>query len=301
MNRNGVLNVYKEAGYTSHDVVARLRGILHQKKIGHTGTLDPAAVGVLPVCLGSATRLCGMLTDWNKEYVADCLLGVSTDTQDMTGRLLRRQPVAVDAAQAEAAVYSFQGTYLQVPPMYSALKVNGKKLYELARAGKEVERTPRPVTIEEIEVLETALPRIRFRTVCSKGTYIRTLCADIGEKLGCGGTMEHLERTRVGMFRLEDALSLKDIEEAEQAGTLEKKLLPVDAVFDAYAKLHVQDCWKRLIENGNAFAPEQTAEGKTLKEDPVRVYDEEGRFYGLFLYSEAENRYRPCKMFLEQG
>ena len=189
---DGIINVYKEAGFTSHDVVAKLRGICRQKKIGHTGTLDPQATGVLPVCLGSATRACEMLTDRTKEYVAELLLGQITDTQDTTGTVLEEREVAVDEAQVREVIESFVGGYDQIPPMYSALKVNGKKLYELARAGKEVERQARHVDLPSIEILEIRLPVVKFRVECSKGTYIRSLCADIGGKLGCGGTMQSL-------------------------------------------------------------------------------------------------------------
>ena len=183
---DGIINVYKEAGFTSHDVVAKLRGICRQKKIGHTGTLDPQATGVLPVCLGSATRACEMLTDRTKEYVAELLLGQITDTQDTTGTVLEEREVTVDEAQVREVIGSFVGGYDQIPPMYSARKVNGKKLYELARAGKEVERQASHVDLPAIEILEIRLPVVKFRVECSKGTYIRSLCADIGGKLGCG-------------------------------------------------------------------------------------------------------------------
>ena len=178
---NGIINVHKEEGFTSHDVVAKLRGICGQKKIGHTGTLDPMATGVLPVCLGSGTKVCDMLTDKDKEYVAELLLGCTTDTQDVTGEVLSQCEVNVSEEAVREAVMSFVGDYQQVPPMYSALKVNGKKLYELAREGKEVERKARPVRILEIEILDMPLPVVKMRVACSKGTYIRTLCADIGE------------------------------------------------------------------------------------------------------------------------
>ena len=210
---DGIINVYKEAGFTSHDVVAKLRGICRQKKIGHTGTLDPQATGVLPVCLGSATRACEMLTDRTKEYVAELLLGQITDTQDTTGTVLEEREVAVDEVQVREVIESFVGGYDQIPPMYSARKVNGKKLYELARAGKEVERQARHVDLPAIEILEIRLPVVKFRVECSKGTYIRSLCADIGGKLGCGGTMQSLVRTRVGEFRLADALTLAQLQE----------------------------------------------------------------------------------------
>ena len=195
-----MINVYKERGYTSHDVVAKLRGILKQKKIGHTGTLDPDAQGVLPVCLGKATKLCDMLTGEEKVYEAVLRLGIITDTQDMTGQVLKVREVQVTPEEAKEAVDSFVGDYDQIPPMYSARKVNGKKLYELAREGIEVERQARRVRIYEIVILECRLPLIRFTVRCSKGTYIRTLCQDIGEKLACGGCMESLRRTQVGRF-----------------------------------------------------------------------------------------------------
>ena len=196
---DGVIVIRKEKDFTSHDVVAKLRGILHMKKIGHTGTLDPDAEGVLPVALGKATRLVDMITDKEKTYEAVMRLGVVTDTQDMSGTVLSQaSELHVTEEELRAAIESFVGDYMQVPPMYSALKVNGKKLYELAREGKTVERKPRPVHFYEIEILEINLPLVRFCVTCSKGTYIRTLCHDIGEKLGCGAAMETLLRTKVG-------------------------------------------------------------------------------------------------------
>ena len=210
---NGIINVYKEKGYTSHDVVARLCGILHQKKIGHTGTLDPDAEGVLPVCLGKGTKLCGLLTDKRKTYEAVLHLGLDTDTQDISGVVKRECEVRVSQEEVRACMESFVGEQMQIPPMYSALKVKGKKLYELAREGIEVERQPRPVTFYEIRILSMELPFVRFSVTCSKGTYIRTLCHDIGEKLGCMGCMESLLRTRVDRFDIQDSLKLSAIEE----------------------------------------------------------------------------------------
>ena len=187
----GIINVYKEKGFTSHDVVAKLRGIVGQKKIGHTGTLDPDATGVLPVCLGKATKLCDLLTDKNKTYEAVLLLGKTTDTQDITGEVLEEKSTeALTEEKVREAIEGFIGDYEQIPPMYSALKVNGKKLYELAREGKVIERKARLVKILDIQILEIDLPKVRMEVSCSKGTYIRTLCHDIGEKLGCGGCMD---------------------------------------------------------------------------------------------------------------
>ena len=256
---NGVINIYKIKGFTSHDVVAKLRGIMKQKKIGHTGTLDPDATGVLPVCLGSATKLCDMLTDKEKEYIAKVQLGVTTDTQDMTGTVLEKKEVDVTKEQVREMIQSFVGPYEQVPPMYSALKVNGKKLYELAREGKEVERKARPVIIHYIEILDMSLPQITIRVGCSKGTYIRTLCHDLGEKLGCGAAMASLERTKSGQFSLETAITLAELEEMlkkspeNREEVLQSLIIPVDKMFLEYKELKLLPQWERLIQNGNSF------------------------------------------------
>ena len=297
---NGVINVYKEKGYTSHDVVAKMRGILKQKKIGHTGTLDPDAEGVLPVCLGQGTKLCDMLTDKTKTYQAVMLLGTETDTQDTTGTVLSQKPVEAGPEAVTEAVLSFQGRYDQIPPMYSALKVNGKKLYELARAGKEVERQARPVEISDIRIDEIHLPRVTMTVSCSKGTYIRTLCYDIGRKLGCGGCMEKLLRTRVGQFELKDSLKLGEIEELAHSGRIEEHIVSVETVFSSYGKLRMQPQWDSLLHNGNPFTAEKTdvAPDVTVTADPVRVYDSRGHFLGIYKYEEEKQRYQPQKMFL---
>lgn len=298
---NGIIIIKKEAGFTSHDVVAKLRGICSQRKIGHTGTLDPEATGVLPVCLGSATKLCDMLTDRDKEYEAELLLGVETDTQDTTGEVLARNPVEVSEAQVRRACESFTGEHAQVPPMYSALKVNGKKLYELAREGKEVERKARTVSIQELEILEYNLPVVKLRVKCSKGTYIRTLCADIGAKLGCGGTMKSLQRTAVGSFRLEEAFTLGEVQQKKDAGRLAEVIRPVDSVFESCPMLHIGREYGGLLENGNAISPDQTTEGELYEPGRwVRFYRQNESFAGIYAYNGEKRKYMPIKMFLDR-
>lgn len=330
---DGIINVYKEKGYTSHDVVAKLRGILRMKKIGHTGTLDPDAEGVLPVCLGKATKLCDLLTDKTKTYQAVMLLGQETDTQDTTGAVLAQYPVNATEEEVREAVESFLGPYMQVPPMYSALKVNGKKLYELAREGKEVEREARPVEIFEIHVDSIELPRVTMTVTCSKGTYIRTLCYDIGRKLGCGGCMEHLLRTCVDRFELADSLKLSQIEELRDRGEVENHVIAVDEVFAGLpAYTAVPGDGDKLVHNGNPLPIELATsceDGESSSQDQgakqsanhshrlssrieegelgkalfdpqknIRVYDSEGRFIGVYGYEKSKRRYKPLKVFL---
>ena len=288
---NGLINVYKEPGYTSHDVVARLRGILKQKKIGHTGTLDPAAQGVLPVCLGTATKLCDMLTDRTKTYRAVLLLGRDTDTQDTTGETVfadEAGALALDEERVREAVMGFLGDYDQIPPMYSALKVKGQKLYELARAGKEVERAPRPVTIHALEVVEQTGPNCyTLRVRCSKGTYVRTLCHDIGAALGCGGCMSALRRTEAAGFSLAEAVPLEALLDAPDPAAL---LRPVDAYFFRYPAVTVEGTALRKAKNGNPF-PCSAADGDW------RVYGPGGEF--LLLGRCAGGMMSTIKSFFE--
>lgn len=308
---NGIINVYKERGYTSFDVVAKLRGILKTKKIGHTGTLDPEAEGVLPICVGKATKVCGLLTDKDKEYEAVMLLGRTTDTQDTTGTVLLERPVTVTEAKVREAAACFVGDYEQVPPMYSALKVNGKKLCDLARAGVTVERAARRVHIYEIEMEDISLPRVKMRVRCSKGTYIRTLCEDIGEVLGCGACMEALVRTRVSEFGICDALRLSEIEQkvGECAGDIPPGewetgmfdfIRSVDSVFLHLEKAIIKREWNTLLYNGNRMSPEAFADYRgSLKQAQIRVYDEEGHFIGIYEYSSDRGDYKPVKVFME--
>lgn len=298
---NGIVNIYKEAGFTSHDVVAKLRGIVKQRKIGHTGTLDPDAVGVLLVCFGTATRLCDMMTDKGKEYEVCMRLGITTDTQDMSGNVLCENDVTADETAVISAIMGFVGGYEQIPPMYSALKVNGKKLYELARQGREVERQPRRVDISKIQILEIRIPYVRFVVECSKGTYIRALCADIGERLGCGAAMESLKRTRVGTFKIEDAITLSWVEQLMASGEFENYVVPPDSVFMEYEGAAVKQEAERALLNGNKLSlgqldlerPKGFDDGELL-----RVYNGKREFKAVYTFVKKENVFKPYKMFL---
>jgi len=303
---NGILLVDKPAGWTSHDVVAKLRGVLGERRMGHSGTLDPMATGLLVVFAGRATRAVSFSENHTKCYEAHLRLGLTTDTQDTTGTVLSRAERAVSRAELEAVLPQFRGDILQVPPMYSALKVDGKKLYEIARRGGEVARKARPVTIEELTVLGEADGDYALRVRCSKGTYIRTLCQDIGEKLGCGGCMKSLLRTKVDRFELADSHKLSELETMMHEGRIEEVLLPVDDVFAACPAVRIRQESDRLIQNGNPFGREDIAEttgecppeGTELERNCVRVYNSEGDFRGLYRREQGGRRYKPEKMFL---
>ena len=308
---SGILNIKKEAGFTSHDVVAKLRGIVHQKKIGHTGTLDPDATGVLPVCLGKATKLCDIIGDWDKTYEAVLLLGKETDTEDTSGKILEEKEVTVTEEEIQNIIFSFQGTYDQIPPMYSAKKVNGKKLYELARQGIVIERKPCPVTLSSIHIKKIELPYVTFEVTCSKGTYIRSFCRDIGVKAGCGGCMAGLIRTRVSSFRIEEGFTLSEVEEMRDRDTLSEHIIPVDKVFLHLPAVFVKEKGEKLLYNGNPIAvdlyeKEPSAERQNANEkqeyiytvgDRVRVYDSHHNFIGIYQLQENQVL-KPYKLFL---
>lgn len=307
---NGIINIYKEAGFTSFDVVAKLRGMLHQKKIGHTGTLDPDAEGVLPVCLGKATKVCDLLTDKDKEYCAVLLLGQKTDTQDTSGTVLAKatpeQISSLDENVVQKTILDFQGEIEQIPPMYSALKVNGKKLCDLARQGVTVERKSRKVTIHEIEILSMELPYVTLRVHCSKGTYIRTLCEDIGERLGCFGCMAKLTRTRVADFLVSDSIRLSDLQnELNQKGTIEAHLHSVDELFSQYSSCIVDSSAQKLLANGNRIPRSFVQQGDSTTvlqdKDIVRLYDKKGCFIGLYSYQKQQEDYKPLKIFVDNN
>ncbi len=365
---HGMLTIYKEAGYTSSDAVARLRGILRMRKIGHTGTLDPDAVGVLPMCLGNATRICELIADREKEYVAVMRLGVLTDTQDMSGEILKDIPeeeipgLLLPNSSAEntgtssikdtdtsacisaeerilyrirKAAASFIGEIDQIPPMYSAIKVNGKRLYDMARKGITVERKPRRITIYALDIEKVELPLVTMRVRCSKGTYIRTLCEDLGNALGTGAAMQSLIRTRVGQFTLDEAHTLDELEHLAKTKPeeLEPLIRPVDSFFaDLPPAACAQDAL-RLLKNGNVLnlqqirflSPEEdpqkkyrtaVSDSKTGEisdtsslpginpgEKVVRMYDADGYFYGLYRTrsgSKGRGLYSAYKMFLPE-
>ena len=305
---NGILNIYKEKGFTSFDVVAKLRGVLGQKKIGHTGTLDPMAEGVLAVCAGSATKLCGLLTDADKEYETVLLLGKTTDTQDIWGKVLKEtgqeEVKKLDTSEVIKAVRSFEGNIEQIPPMYSAIKQNGKKLYELAREGKTVERKSRRITIYGIDILSVELPFVRLKVSCSKGTYIRTLCEDIGNRLGCGGTMKELLRLRSGSFMLKDSLRLSEIKELKESGALDRALISADRLFEDLRAIGIRDAacpeeiYQKLIMNGNKLELSFLRRDLFPKEgERFRIYDKCGSFKGIYSFDAGQNRLVPYKMF----
>ncbi len=303
---NGVINVYKEPGYTSFDVVAKLRGIFKQKKIGHTGTLDPDAQGVLVVCLGKATKLCDVLTDKDKSYEATLLLGKTTDTEDSSGKLLTETEVNVTEEQVKNVIASFVGEYDQIPPMYSAIKVNGKKLYELAREGIEIKRQSRKVVIHSIEIISMELPYVKMKVSCGKGTYIRSLCRDIGERLGCGGIMDKLIRASVNatetgkVFKADDALTLEEIEALVENDRISEYILPIDTLFPLYEKYKVTETGQKKLMNGNILKPIDFADICPIKEDGKKclVYDVEGNFTATYQYRDDIKSWKADKMFI---
>ena len=273
MGTNGIIVIDKPQGWTSMDICAKLRGMYREKRIGHAGTLDPMATGVLPVFIGRATRAVEFADKGDKEYVAGLKLGIVTNTQDTSGEVLESHPVNVTPEQLEDALAKFRGDIEQIPPMYSAIKVNGKKLYELARKGKEVERKPRPVTIHALTLEEQIAPdEFVIRVRCSKGTYVRTLCHDICQALGCGGTMSSLRRTMAAGFTLEQAVSLDTVQNSEDRISL---LLKVDAYFSEYPALTVAGSAEKKLRNGMTLVMPQLEPGQ------YRVYGESGEFIAL--------------------
>ena len=285
---NGIIIVDKPAGWTSQDVTAKLRGVFHERRIGHGGTLDPMATGVLPVFVGRATRAVPYFESAGKEYVAGLRLGLVTNTQDTSGETLAEHPVSVTREQLLEVLARFTGPQQQIPPMFSAVKIGGKKLYELARKGKEIARKPRSIEIQELELLEGDGADWRIRVKCSKGTYIRTLCHDIGAALGCGGCMSSLRRTQAGQFSIAGAVTLNDILAASDPAEL---LRPVDELFGAYPAVTINARQEQLCRNGAAFPMRDLPAGF------VRVYNRDGIF--LMLGRNQDGRLATEKSFFE--
>lgn len=286
---NGILIVNKPSGWTSQDVVSKLRGALHEKRIGHGGTLDPMATGVLPVFVGRATRGVEFFEAAEKEYIAGLKLGVTTDTEDTTGTVLSQNPVNVSKEALEQVLQGFLGETLQIPPMYSAIKIGGQKLYELARKGQSVERKPRKITIFELELLDGEGDSWHIRVRCSKGTYVRTLCKDIGESLGCGGCMESLVRTKAGAYTLDEAVDLQEFLSRSEENRL-SALRGVDTMFSGLPRVLAGEKQEQLIRNGASYRT-------GLEDGEYRVYNENHEFLML---GKAENgQMKTVKSFFE--
>lgn len=290
MGMNGIILVDKPCGWTSHDVVGKLRGILRERRIGHSGTLDPMATGLLVVFAGRATRAVEFAEADTKEYIAGLRLGVSTDTQDTTGNVLNTCETLPSKDELIAAANGFLGEISQIPPMYSAIKINGKKLYELARRGEIVERSPRKVTISKLELVGEDKCDYILDIHCSKGTYIRTLCSDIGDKLGCGGCMSSLRRVKAGVFSITQAYTMEQIQAAADLGGLDGIIIPVDTLFTDKPNLTVNEFEEKKLRNGNTI--------KTKSADGTyRVYSESGEF--LLLAEVKDNLLKTIKSFFE--
>ena len=287
---NGIILIDKPQGWTSHDVVGKLRGILHERRIGHSGTLDPLATGLLVVFIGRATRAVEFAEADRKEYVAGLRLGMNTDTQDITGRIISKETDIPDEPEVRIAIERFRGELEQIPPMYSAVKIGGKKLYELARKGESIERKPRHITIFGLEITGRSDNDYILDVVCSKGTYIRTLCHDIGAALDCGGCMSSLRRTKSGVFSVDNAYTIAEIQEAADRREEEKLLLPIDTLFAGYTKLSVDADSEKKLKNGciiNTSSPD----GR------FRVYSEDGEF--LLLGDVKDGVMKTVKNFFE--
>ena len=302
---DGIFNIYKEKGFTSHDVVAIVRKTIHMKKVGHTGTLDPDAEGVLPVCVGKATKLSDVIMDGRKSYRAMLRLGITTTTEDASGEVLETKPVDFDEETIRKVIASFIGRLEQVPPMYSAVKVNGKKLYELAREGKEIERKSRTIEVYDIRVRQFLPPdRVEMDVDCSKGTYIRTLCADIGKALGCGGHMAELLRTATGAFSLETAIRLSELKALGEEGRAEEALLTMEEALKDFPVIRVAEASTKLLYNGGRIQERFFEEKPTSLQvgEIVVVFDYENRLVGLYEIKEEENSFfvKPFKMLIKE-
>lgn len=281
---DGLLIINKPKGCTSHDVVAKLRSILSLQKIGHTGTLDPDATGVLCVCIGKATRLVQYTSEFEKEYRAVMKLGEVTDTQDATGRVLKKtEGFEIKRQEIEEAFKKFSGKIRQIPPMYSAIKVGGIPLYRLARKGKEISREPREVYIKDIKLLEHSGVFVKFDVLCSKGTYIRTLCFDLGNYLGAGAHMYSLERLRSGDYSIQDAVTIEEVEGLKKSGILGTRLISMDQILSWMPSVRIKRSWDEGVSNGRALTAEAISgiKGDFCKDSVVRILSSEGKLLSI--------------------
>ncbi len=301
---NGILNIYKEAGFTSHDVIAKLRGMIGIRHVGHTGTLDPMAEGVLPVCIGSATKVCDMMNEGKKVYVARILFGTATDTEDITGNVIQTLPVFAKREDLEKAFEKYIGNILQTPPVFSAIKINGQRSYDLAREGKSKELEKRPVTIYSIDLLECEtdengnLREASIEVVCGKGTYIRSLCRDLGTDVGSCACMKALIRTKTDIFEAKDAFKLSEIQTFKDNGTIDEHILPIDKYFKDYDILTTKPEFDKLVDNGNPIKKREAEFERPIKEF-YRAYNSAGEFRGVYRFDRSRGRFNPYKMFLE--
>ena len=302
---DGILNINKPPGKTSFSIVAMVKRLSGERRVGHAGTLDPAATGVLPVCLGQGTRVTEFLVDTTKTYLAQIELGVATDTYDATGRVIQQgDPAGISREQLEAALTSFRGLIQQTPPMYSAVKYHGKPLYELARAGIEVERVSRPVKIHQLKIIDLNLPIVTIEIVCGKGTYIRSLAHDLGQALGCGANLKSLTRLRCGLFDIRDAVSVSQLDDAFHYGYWQRFIYPIDTVLLHWAAMLVNDDIEQVIRNGCSLGLENTDDSLeqetsplTLAKNRCRVYTDDGCFLGVLRFNSERRQWQPEKVF----
>jgi len=295
---DGILNINKPTGMTSHDVVAKVRKLLKQRRVGHAGTLDPAASGVLPICVGHATRVAEYLSESGKAYRATIIFGTVTDTYDSEGTILRTaSPQDLTLAKIEAILPAMLGEQMQIPPRYSAIKLQGQPAYKRARAGEEVAMEARPITIYQLEIIDWQLPILTLAIECSKGTYIRSLAYDLGEKAGCGAYLGGLVRTRSGPFALPECITLEQLAEATAQGTLEQFLYPADKAIEQYPALVLDEHTSERVKHGNAFRVEEEPDA-TTGQSLARVYDDKGEFVAIAEWNAEQRAWQPIKVFL---
>lgn len=297
---DGILNINKPWGKTSFSVVATVRRLSGERRVGHAGTLDPTATGVLPVCLGQGTRVTEFLVDSTKSYQAQIELGVTTDTYDASGKIIqKRDPSRISQSQLESALTSFCGLIQQTPPMYSAVKYKGKRLYELARAGIKVERESRPTRIDHLELTDWQPPIATIEVVCGKGTYIRSLANDLGEVLGCGATLKDLTRLRCGPFNIKDAVSVPQLEEAFRHGYWQHLVYPIDTVLLHWTAVVVSDSEEQVIKNGGPLVLENyDSPAKLPSGNRCRAYNHDGRFLCVLRFDSKSGQWQPRKVFV---